>query len=243
MRYGERAVLEGITVDFRAGALTAIAGPNGAGKSTLLTIMAGLRNGYSGVVRYGDRDIRKWPRRALARVVSFVPQALQLEFPFTAGQIVLMGRAPHADRLFEGPSDHAAVEESMRLTDTLSFYDRDFRTLSGGERQRVVLASALAQSPEFLLLDEPATFLDLRHQVGLYRLLRDLCARGIGVITVTHDLNNALTYADRAMVIDGGRIVADGLPREALSPANIGTVFGVHAEIHGESRPWIVYEA
>jgi iron complex transport system ATP-binding protein len=241
MRFGHRSVLDGITIDFRLGELTAIAGPNGAGKSTLLGIMAGLRSGYSGTCRYRDRDLKKWTRRAIAQCVSFVPQALQLEFPFTAGQVVLMGRAPHADRLFEGPTDHAAVEESMRLTDTLGFYDRDFRTLSGGERQRVVLASALAQAPEFLLLDEPATFLDLRHQVGLYRLLRDLCGRGLGVITVTHDLNNALTYADRAVLLDNGVIVADGSPRDALSPANIDRVFGVHAEVHGDSRPWIVY--
>jgi iron complex transport system ATP-binding protein len=242
MRYGSRAVLADISIEVRSGQLTAIVGPNGAGKSTLLGIMAGLRKEYIGECRYRDREVRKWPRRNFARAVSFVPQAMQLEFPFTAGQVVLMGRAPHADRLFEGPSDHAAVERAMELTDTLAFQQRDFRTLSGGERQRVVLASALAQTPEFLLLDEPATFLDLRHQVGIYRLLRDLCRDGLGVVAVTHDLNTALTYADRVLLLEDGRLVADGPPAEALVPDAIERVFGIHAEVHGNGRPWIVYE-
>jgi iron complex transport system ATP-binding protein len=242
MRYGTRAVLRGVSLELRAGALTAIAGPNGAGKSTLLGIMAGLRRSFEGVCRFRGRDVGKWSRREFARAVSFVPQSLLLEFPFTAGQVALMGRAPHADRLFEGPADHAAVERAMRLTDTLEFHDRDFRTLSGGERQRVVLASALAQTPAFLLLDEPATFLDLRHQVSIYRLLAELCRQGMGVIAVTHDLNTALTYADRVVLLADGVAVADGPPAEALAPQAIERIFGVHAELRGNGRPWIVYE-
>jgi iron complex transport system ATP-binding protein len=222
--------------------MTAIVGPNGAGKSTLLSIMAGLRRDFDGECLFRGRDVRKWSRRSFARLVSFVPQSLRLEFPFTAGQVVLMGRAPHADRLFEGPADHAAVERAMQLTDTLPFYHRDFRTLSGGERQRIVLASALAQSPQFLLLDEPATFLDLRHQIGIYRLLGDLCAQGMGVVTVTHDLNTALTYAARVVLLDHGIVAADGPPAEALAPPVIGRIFGVQAEMRGNGRPWIVYE-
>ena len=242
MHYGARAVLRDVSLQVRAGEMTAIAGPNGAGKSTLLGIMAGLRRDFEGSCRFRGRDVRKWSRREFARTVSFVPQSLMLEFPFTAGQVVLMGRAPHADRLFEGPADHAAVERAMRLTDTLDFHDRDFRTLSGGERQRVVLASALAQTPTFLLLDEPATFLDLRHQVGIYRLLGEMCREGMGVIAVTHDLNTALTYADRVVLLEAGVVAADGAPGEALAPATIERIFGVHAEVHGNGRPWIVYE-
>jgi iron complex transport system ATP-binding protein len=242
MRYSEREVLSEVTLDLRDGELTAIVGPNGAGKSTLLGILGGLHRGFTGACRYRDRDIRKWPRRAFARSVSFVPQALTLEFPFTAGQVVFMGRAPHADGLFEGAEDRAAVEDAMRLTDTLEFHDRDFRSLSGGERQRVVLASALAQSPEFLLLDEPATFLDLRHQTGIYRLLRLLCERGAGVVAVTHDLNTALAYAERVIILNAGRVAADGVPRDALTPALVQRIFGVRAHLHGETKPWMVYE-
>lgn len=240
--YGARDVLHGITLDFPAGELVCIAGPNGAGKSTLLGAMAGLRGGYTGSCRYRDREVREWRRRDFARAVSFVPQALLLEFPFTAEQIVLMGRAPHADRLFEGPGDHAAVEDAMRLTDTWEFRARDFRSLSGGERQRVVLASALAQSPEFLLLDEPATFLDLRHQLGIYRLMRELCGRGAGVIAVTHDLNIALSYADRVVLLEAGSVAADGPPGEALQPQIVNRIFGVQTTVHAGDRAWIVYE-
>lgn len=242
MRYGARDVLSSVTLELGAGDLTCIVGPNGAGKSTLLSIMAGLRDGHTGDCSYKGRDIRKWPRRSFARAVAFVPQSLTLEFPYTAEQVVLMGRAPHADRMFEGPSDYAAVEQAMRLTDTWDLRGRDFRTLSGGERQRAVLASALAQSPEFLLLDEPATFLDLRHQIAIYRLLRGHCERGGGAVTVTHDLNTALTYADRVIMLAEGRIVADGPPRDALRPELIERVFGVPAGLHGDGRQWIVYE-
>ena len=242
MKFNNRPVLADVTAELRTGQLTAIVGPNGAGKSTLLSIMAGLRRDYQGQCHYGDRAVRKWPRRTFAQSVAFVPQSLNLEFPFTAEQVVLMGRAPHADRLFEGDADRIAVERAMRLTDTLAFATRDFRTLSGGERQRVVLASALAQSPKFLLLDEPATFLDLRHQIGIYRLIRDLCREGLGAVAVTHDLNTAVTYADRVLLLENGRIVADGPPREALNPERIQSVFGITAEVHGNGRPWIVYE-
>ncbi len=151
----------------------------------------------------------------------------------------MMGRTPFGNGLFEAPGDREAVERAMAITDTLAFRVRDFRSLSGGERQRVVLASALAQSPEFLLLDEPTTFLDLKHQIAMYSLLRELCAKGLGVVTVTHDLNLALTYADRVLLIEEGRAVADGAPRDVLTAYNLDRIFGVHAVVHGG---WIAYE-
>jgi iron complex transport system ATP-binding protein len=244
MRYGARAVLSHVSAEFGPAHLSAIVGPNGAGKSTLLAIMAGLREGYDGVCSYRGRDIREWPRRAFARSVAFVPQSLRLEFPFTAEQVVMMGRTPFGNGLFEAPGDREVVERAMEITDTLAFADRDFRTLSGGERQRVVLASALAQSPEFLLLDEPTTFLDLKHQVAIYRLLRDLCGQGLGVVTVTHDLNLALTYSDRVLLLDEGSVKGDGPPRTVLTTENIGRTFDVRASIHDSGRraPWIAYE-
>ncbi|HUS04698.1 MAG TPA: ABC transporter ATP-binding protein, partial [Bryobacteraceae bacterium] len=168
MRYGQRAVLQDVCIDFTGPQLTAIAGPNGAGKSTLLGVMAGLKNEYSGICQFGGSEVKLLPRKAFAQQVAVVPQSVYMEFPFTAWQVVLMGRTPFGDRLFESPQDEAAVMEAMRLTDTIQFRDRDFRSLSGGERQRVILASALAQTPQVLLLDEPTTFLDLQHQVGLY---------------------------------------------------------------------------
>ncbi|MBI4875908.1 MAG: ABC transporter ATP-binding protein [Acidobacteria bacterium] len=243
MRYDGVTVLSGATLDFRAGEMTAVVGPNGAGKSTLLGIMAGLRPNYLGACRYRDVDVRAWSKRRFAREVSFVPQSLSLQFPFTAEQVVLMGRTPYCDGLFESPEDHAAVEKAMHTTDTLAFRSRDFRSLSGGERQRVVLASALAQDPQVLLLDEPTTFLDLKHQVSIYALLRDLCRAGLLVVAVTHDLNLGAAYSDRVVLLDAGRVVADAAPAEVLTRESLRRVFGVDAQIHTgrEGRPWLLY--
>jgi iron complex transport system ATP-binding protein len=224
--------------------LVAIAGPNGAGKSTLLGIMAGLRAPYIGSCMYSGTEIRQWRRSELARRVAFLPQSLSLQFPFTAEQVVFMGRTPHSGGWYESPQDHEAVLRAMETTDTLAFRDRDFRALSGGERQGVILASALAQDPETLLLDEPTTHLDLRHQLAMYRLLADLARRGLLVVAVTHDLNLALQFSDRVIVLDHGRVVADGPPRDTLTPELIGRVFGVHAALYPDAhgRPWISYE-
>ena len=219
--------------------LITIAGPNGAGKSTLLGILAGLRSPYLGSCTYDAREVRQWPRRDFARSVAFLPQSVRLEFPFTAEEVVLMGRTPYASGWFQTPEDRAAAEDAMTTTDTLALRARDFRTLSGGERQRVILASALTQRPRVLLLDEPATHLDLRHQLSLYRLLSEL-AKSLLVVAVTHDLNIALQFSDRVMLLADGRIAGDGAPAEVLNPGLIAHVFGVTATLHGR---WMTYEA
>lgn len=243
MRYGRAEVLAGITLTFEPGRMAAIVGPNGAGKSTLLAIMAGLRRGYEGQCRFEGVEVSRWNRRAFARKVAVVPQNLALEFPFTAEQVVLMGRTPFADGLFESAADHAAVERAMSLADVTAFRARDFRSLSGGEKQRVVLASALAQDPSVLLLDEPTTFLDLRHQIATYRLLRELCRTGLLVVAVTHDLNLAAAYSDRIVALQDGKLVADFVPSESLNAEFVRNVFGVEADVRQGpgGRPWIVY--
>jgi iron complex transport system ATP-binding protein len=172
----------------------------------------------------------------MARAVSFVPQSLDIQFPFTAEQVVLMGRTPHCDGLFETARDRASVEHAMEKTDTLGFRSREFRTLSGGERQRVVLASALAQEPSVLVLDEPTVFLDLKHQFALYRLLAGLAGDGLLVVAATHDLNLAAGFCDRVLVLHRGRIAASGRPREALDPDIVRNVFEV-AAILDDSGP------
>jgi iron complex transport system ATP-binding protein len=135
------------------------------------------------------------------------------------------------------------VERGLAMTDTLPFRHRDFRSLSGGERQRVILASVLAQAPRVMLLDEPTTFLDLQHQVSIYRLLRDLARQGMLVIAVTHDVNLAASYSDRVILLRGGEVAADAAPAEVLTQETIREVFGVEADVrlsrHG--RPWILY--
>lgn len=243
MRYDGVPVLREVSLEFPAGQMVAVVGPNGAGKSTLLSIMAGLREGYEGQCRYRGRQVREWPRRAFARDVSFVPQSVRLEFPFSAEQVVLMGRTPYSDGLFESPEDHSAVEEALRLTDAREFRRRDFRRLSGGEKQRVVLASAIAQKPRVMLLDEPTTFLDLEHQVTIYRLLRELSGQGLLVVAATHDLNLASAYSDRIVALRNGRVVADAPPTDVFVPGLIREVFSVDTRIipGDDGRPRIVY--
>jgi iron complex transport system ATP-binding protein len=243
MRYGNAEVLADADLSVSGGLLTAVVGPNGAGKSTLLGIMAGLRPGYQGECRFDGVEVTRWNRRSFARRVSFVPQSTRIEFPFTAEEVALMGRAPHAAGLFESGPDRAATYDAMELTSTLHLRRRDFRSLSGGEQQRVILAAALAQSPEALLLDEPTTFLDIHHQVTLYRILRGLCERGVLVIAVTHDLNLAAAYAHRVVVLQSGRIVADGSPAEAFRSDRLRSVFNVPAELlqAPDGRHWIRY--
>jgi iron complex transport system ATP-binding protein len=236
--------LREVSFEFPDSGLVAVAGPNGAGKSTLLGILAGLRFPYRGSAVFGGREIRDWARREFARRVAFVSQSLRVEFPFTVEELVLMGRAPFAQGWFESARDHAAARHAMELTDTLAFRERDVRSLSGGERQRVILAAALAQQPGTMLLDEPATFLDLRHQFDLYRLLSGL-AKKMLIVAVTHDLNLALQFAGQALLLDNGRVKAYGTAAEVLNPALVSEVFGVKAAIFpaASGRSWISYEA
>jgi iron complex transport system ATP-binding protein len=243
VRYDAKEVLSKVRCDFDAGEFVAIAGPNGAGKSTLLGAMSGLRGSYSGSCLYRGKEIRKWDRKAFAREVSIVPQSVRIDFPFTVEQVVLMGRAPFASSLFESDEDRYQVLRVMTLTGTTEFRDRDFRTLSGGEKQRVVVASALAQMPSVLLLDEPAAFLDIEHQIALYRLLRNLCEGGVLVIAVTHDLNLAAAYASRVILLRKGELVADGLPSQVLDTHTLKDVFRVDVQIvtGPTGRPWIQY--
>lgn len=243
MRYSGVAVLEHVSLDFAHPELVTLIGPNGAGKSTLLGIMAGLRRGFEGRCLLDGRPVLDWRRREFARKVAFVPQTLRFDFPFTAEQVVLMGRTPHAGGFFDSEDDWQAVREAMQATDTAALAGRDFRSLSGGERQRVMLAAALAQKPRALLLDEPAAFLDLHHQLMIYALLRELARSGLLVIAVTHDVNLAAAYADRVIALRSGRVIADAPPQEALAADRIRAVFGVPAEWlqRSDGRAWIAY--
>ena len=243
VRYGHVDVLRNVTFTLHAGEFIAIAGPNGAGKSTLLSLLAGLAAPSNGRCLFRDREAHQWRRRDFARRVAVVMQTEPAAFPFTTEDVVSMGRMPHRSGMYETEEDHAAVESALAATDTLAFRSREFRTLSGGEKQRALLASALAQSPEVLLLDEPANHLDLHHQVALYELLRDLSRRGLLVAAVTHELNLAAAYADRLLILDHGNIRADGVPAHVLRAELISEVFQVHIELHHRAtgQPWLIY--
>jgi iron complex transport system ATP-binding protein len=238
-------VLSGVSLTLHAGEFLAIAGPNGAGKSTLLSLIAGLTAPAHGTCRLDGQDAHRWPRRDFAKRVAVVLQADASNFPFTAEEVISMGRSPHISGMYETAEDHAAVARAIAATETGQFRNREFRTLSGGEKQRVLLACALAQSSEILLLDEPATHLDLQHQVALHRMLRELSRQGLLVVAVTHDLNLAAAYADRLVLLHQGRVRADGAPGEVLRADLIEDVFSVPIQLlHTDSgKPWLTYGA
>ncbi len=243
VRYGDAEVLRSVSLELRAGELVAIAGPNGAGKSTLLSLIAGLAEPTYGTCRFLDRDAAKWNRRDFARRVAVVQQAEPSSFPFTAEEVVHMGRMPHRTGMYESAADHAAVAEALATTGMTALRERAFRTLSGGEKQRILLASALAPAPDVLLLDEPATHLDLHYQIALHKLLRELSRAGLLVVAVTHDLNLAAAYADRIVLMHEGGIRADGPPADVVRADVIAEVFQVCVEMHQRpsGTPWMLY--
>jgi iron complex transport system ATP-binding protein len=218
-------------------------GRNGAGKSTLLDIVAGLRQPAGGVVRFDDRPVGEWHPRARARLVAHLPQAVRPDLPFLAGEMVLMGRYPHTDRWFESDEDRVAVERAMRRTDCWDLRERLVQTLSGGERQRVLLAACFAQSPRVLLLDEPSTHLDIDQQLHCFSLLREESERGAACVAVTHDLNLALTYATRIIVLAQGRVALDVPVEEAARTTGWLALFSPRLTLSttATGRPWVSY--
>jgi iron complex transport system ATP-binding protein len=241
--YGKAEVLKSVSLRMFQGEFIAIAGPNGAGKSTLISLLAGLLAPTAGACRLLELSAHRWKRRDFARRVAVVQQSVQPAFPFTVEEVVFMGRMPHRLGLSESAEDHDAVKRALLLAGIESFRNREFSTLSGGERQRVLLASALAQEPDALLLDEPATHLDLRHQIWLNRLLRELSRKGLLIVCVTHDLNLAGAYASRLILLSNGGICADGVPREILTRRLIEDVFAIEVELHHKpsGAPWMLY--
>lgn len=222
-----------ISLAVRPGECWAIVGPNGAGKSTLLRLMAGLHHPSAGVVRLGVHRLETIAHRERARTLALVPQRPPADVDLTVREIVLMGRFPHRSLgLFDTSADHAIAERAMAMTETLSFADRSMATLSGGEAQRVHVAAALAQEPRVLLLDEPTSSLDLRHQLAVFEILRD-CASPresglpIGVVVVTHDVNLAARFCSHILLLHEGHLVAAGPPADVLTPTKLRAVYGV----------------
>jgi iron complex transport system ATP-binding protein len=240
---GGRPVLSGVTFDVRAGEIAVVLGRNGAGKSTLLDIVAGLRQSTGGDVQLDDRPLAAWDPRARARVIAHLPQIVRADLPFLAGELVLMGRYPHTDRWFEGDEDRAAVERAMRRTDCWELRDRLLQTLSGGERQRVLLAACFAQEPALLLLDEPSTHLDIDQQLHCFSLLREESARGAACLAVTHDLNLALAYATRLIVLADGRVALDASIEEAIRSSEWLSLFSSRLTLTttAAGRAWVSY--
>lgn len=231
--YGARAVLAGVDVTLDHGSLVALVGPNGAGKSTLLRCFAGLIRPTAGRVLLDGRDLASLDRASIARRVAVVPQTFDTLFPFTVREIVALGRTarlgvlgrPHA-------ADAAAVDRALADLALGGLADRRIDEVSGGERQRAVLAMALAQDGDVLLLDEPTVHLDPTHQRATLELIRRLAhERGLAALAVLHDLNLAAALCDRVVVLCDGRIAADGAPLEVVDAVTIRRVFGPGLEV------------
>jgi iron complex transport system ATP-binding protein len=230
--YGERRVLDDVSLSVEKGEMIGILGPNGSGKTTLLKILSAVLTGR-GAVELNGKDIRAFKKRDLSRLFAVVPQESQVNFPFTVAEIVLMGRASHHNPLgLEGERDLEAARKSMEATETLPLADRYLHELSGGEKQRVMIARALAQEAEILLLDEPAAFLDLKHQVRIFELMRRLNReRGLTIVAALHDLNLAALFFPRLVLLAEGRIYRDGSAIEVLTEENIREVYGIGVRV------------
>ncbi len=232
--FGADPVLDGVDFELVGGRLTIVLGPNGSGKTTLVRILSGVLEPTRGEVELGGRAIALLSRRVVARALAVVPQETPVPFPYRARELVAMGRAPHLGPLGrEGPRDRALVGAALRQLSVEHLADRAFPTLSGGEKQRVLLARAVAQQTETLLLDEPTAHMDLGHRMQTFEWLRGWVREGggRGAALVTHDLVLAARFADELVLLHRGSVVSRGSPGEVLTPATIVEVYGVEARV------------
>ena len=225
--------LRDISVSIAPGSLTGLLGPNGCGKTTLLKLLSGVLRPDLGSVRLGNRELRLLSTRSIAQQIAVVPQETHPAFDFTVMEMVLMGRHPHLGAFqLEGPGDIAIAREALAATGTVHLAGRAYMTLSGGEKQRVVIASALAQQPKVLLLDEPTASLDLGYQLEIAALLKQLNRdRGVTMVLATHDLNLAASVCDTLVLVREGRVLMQGPTSEVLTSATVEQLYGVIADV------------
>jgi iron complex transport system ATP-binding protein len=241
VRLGQAQVLDGIDLSLRRGEVTVIVGPNGAGKSTLLSVLAGLRRADAGSATLNGANVMAMPTRRRAQQIGFLPQLNEVAWAVDAQTLVGLGRIPFTGLGGESAADRAAIQRAMTAADVQGLKDRVVNTLSGGERGRVLIARALAGEPDWLLADEPMTGLDIAHQLDIARLFRRLAeTEGRGMVVTLHDLTLAARIADRVVVLSNGRVVADGVPERALTPAIFEQVYGVTARLRSGEAGMVV---
>ncbi|MGO4624081.1 heme ABC transporter ATP-binding protein [Ensifer sp. 2YAB10] len=237
VRLGGRPVIHGVSLEALPGALTAIVGPNGSGKTTTLKAISGELSPADGTIRINGRDLRGLKPWELALMRGVLPQSTVISFPFTVREVVRLGLAAGANA---DPAAHDRVTvEALEAVDLAGFAGRFYQELSGGEQQRVQLARVLCQitdpvidgEPRYLLLDEPVSSLDIRHQLGIMQLARKFCERGGGVVAVMHDLNLTAMFADRMVMMKAGKVRACGTPREVLTDETMEAVFGCRMQV------------
>jgi iron complex transport system ATP-binding protein len=226
-------VVQDVSLDVSSSDRLGILGPNGSGKTTLLKLLAGILTPTSGTVSLDGSPMRSLSRRDVARRVAIVPQHTHPAFDYTVLELVLMGRYPHLGAFeVEGAGDLDVAREALSATGTHEFASRPFSTLSGGEQQRVVIASALSQQADLLMLDEPTASLDPGYQLEIASLLRQLHQeRGVGIIMATHDLNLAASVCDRVVLLDAGGVIASGPTTDVLTRESIAALYGIDADV------------
>lgn len=230
--------LSDVSVSVQRGSLTGLLGPNGCGKTTLLKLLSGVLRPRHGEIALDGRPIAGIPRRALARRLAVVPQETHPAFDYSVMEMVLMGRHPHLGAFqLEGPADLAVARDALDATGTLHLAERPYMTLSGGEKQRVIIAAALTQSPDVLLLDEPTASLDLGYQLEVAALLARLNReRAVTMVLATHDLNLAASLCDTLVLLRDGRVLLQGPTRDVLTGAAIKQLYNVDADVEFHQR-------
>lgn len=231
--YNGAEIIKGLNLEVEPGAFHGILGPNGSGKTTLVKLLSRVLWPTSGSIRIFGEPIETYRPRKLARAVAVVPQGAQVSFPFSALEVVLMGRYPHLGGLsLEGRRDMEMAREAMEMTGTWELRHRTMNQLSGGEAQRVIVARALAQEPRILIMDEPTVFLDIKYQIELMELLDKLHdQKRLTILAVTHDLSLAARYVKRITLMRDGLTLAEGPPEEVLTPQNIHDAFNAWVEV------------
>ena len=239
--YSSAPVLDNICLELAPSEVLGIVGPNGSGKSTLIRCIDNILKPQRGTILLDGQEVRRLSRMEIARRMGYVPQSSPHIFPTTVFDTVLMGRRPHANWR-SSEQDVDKVVEVLELLGIEDFALKDFGELSGGEQQRVLLARALAQEADVLLLDEPTSNLDIRHQLEVMSIIRNLVReRGLSAIMAIHDLNLAARYADRVIMLNGGEIFDAGDPVSVFTVANIAHVYGVKAVVRDDGgSPYIV---
>jgi len=227
-RYGERDILRGVDIDLLPGEVTILLGPNGAGKSTLIGVLSGLLRPASGEVLLSGRPPRSYPRREMARLLSAAGQSPPADFPMTVEEYVALGRFAHQG-FFGGATreDRDRVGEALEMSGLADLRGRPLSEISAGERQRAVVARAIAQGAQAMLLDEPTAFLDIRHRVAFYEIVARLSEeRGAAVLVASHDLSLCAEYGKRIVLLSEGKAAAQGSPPDVLTPETIRAAYG-----------------
>jgi iron complex transport system ATP-binding protein len=227
--YGQKAILKNLSFNIKKGTFLGIIGPNGAGKTTLLNLLCGLLKSKTGSIKIDSKTVEAYHKKELARKIAVVRQEFVPVFDFSVTEIVSMARTPYLGSLaFPGENDNQIITDSLKLTETSQFSERLLGSLSGGERQRVFIARALAQNTPILLLDEPTNFLDMKHQVGIYDLLKNAqSGQNKTIVAVTHDINLASQYCDEILLLFPDKSYKFGYSGEILNSREISRLFDV----------------